>query len=96
MFRSSNESYAFNYSKRLKNSGQTEPRDDSFYDMIADSEIGKDETMFGPFGQRKLIFCDYTTTSRSLDFIEDFIRHEILEKHGSAHTLVLRNEARFV
>ena len=76
---------------------------EEFYEMISNSEIGKDNVFIGPFGQRTLIYCDYASTGRSLDFIEDFIKNEILPAYGStqmttnfttSQTTLLHNEAR--
>ena len=36
---------------------------------IRQSVIGKDETVVGPFGPRRLTYADYTASGRSLSFI---------------------------
>ena len=40
----------------------------------------------GPFGQRKITYCDYIASGRSLKFIEDFISDEVLPHYGNTHT----------
>src|SRR3974377_1253834 len=48
--------------------------------------IGEGELMDGPFGQRRVTYADYTASDRSLDFIEDFIREEVLPRYANTHT----------
>jgi selenocysteine lyase/cysteine desulfurase len=48
--------------------------------------IGEGELMDGPFGPRRVTYADYTASSRSLDFIEDFIREEVLPRYANTHT----------
>ncbi|MBT8215796.1 MAG: aminotransferase class V-fold PLP-dependent enzyme [Acidimicrobiia bacterium] len=53
---------------------------------IRDSVIGKDETVVGPFGPRRLTYADYTASGRSVSFIEDFIRQSVLPLYANTHT----------
>lgn len=73
------------------------------FELIRDSEIGCNQTFSGPYGTRKVIYCDYTATGRSISFIEDFIRDEVLSEYGNTHTTstitslqttLFRNEAK--
>ncbi|XP_068718445.1 uncharacterized protein [Montipora capricornis] len=53
---------------------------------IEKSCIGKDVTFAGPYGLRKIIYCDYTASGRSLSFIEDYIQEQVLPHYGNTHT----------
>ncbi|MFT4822184.1 MAG: selenocysteine lyase/cysteine desulfurase [Halioglobus sp.] len=72
-------------------------------DQIRDSVIGSKQRIKTPFGDKPLVYADYTASGRSLSFIEDYIRQQVLPFYANTHTetsftgaqtTVLREEAR--
>ncbi|XP_066254164.1 uncharacterized protein [Euwallacea similis] len=70
---------------------------------IDDNIVGKNNAFLGPFGRRKVVFCDYAASGRSLQFIEEYILREVLPTYGNTHfttsisslqTTLFRQEAR--
>ena len=54
--------------------------------QIHDSVIGKDTAVETPFGLRRVTYADYTASGRSLSFIEDYIRNQVLPMYANTHT----------
>jgi selenocysteine lyase/cysteine desulfurase len=48
--------------------------------------IGDNEVMDGPYGARRVTYADYTASGRAVDFVEDFIRSEVLPRYANTHT----------
>lgn len=55
-------------------------------ETIRTSVIGADTAVLTPFGLRRVIYADYTASGRSLSFIENFIRENVLPLYANTHT----------
>ena len=53
---------------------------------IRDSVIGDGQLIETSFGQKPLVYADYTASGRSLDFIEEFITDRVLPYYANTHT----------
>ncbi|XP_052215947.1 probable cysteine desulfurase [Dreissena polymorpha] len=58
---------------------------------IQENVIGHNLTILGPFGVKKVIYCDYTASGRSLAFIEDYIRNFVQPFYANTHSETGRN-----
>ncbi len=61
-------------------------RSSALIETIRASVIGGDDMVATPFGMRRVTYADYTASGRSLSFIEDYIRHQVLPLYANTHT----------
>lgn len=59
---------------------------DGFASYINSSIIGSKSSFVTPYGRRRVVYCDHVASGRSLDFIENFLREEVLPLYGNTHT----------
>ena len=55
-------------------------------DNIRNSVIGARQPLRTPFGEKPLVYADYTASGRGLGFIEDYIREQVLPWYANTHT----------
>ncbi|WP_339862663.1 aminotransferase class V-fold PLP-dependent enzyme [Paremcibacter congregatus] len=54
--------------------------------QIRTSVIGEGKLFGTPFGQKPLIYSDYTASGRALSFLEDYIRDQVLPFYANTHS----------
>eukprot|EP00057_Strongylocentrotus_purpuratus_P002769 XP_003725203.1 PREDICTED: uncharacterized protein LOC100890480 [Strongylocentrotus purpuratus] len=53
---------------------------------ISDNVIGGDSTFTGPFGEKQVVYCDYTASGKPLRFIENFLADNVYPFYANTHT----------
>ncbi|KAG1696996.1 putative cysteine desulfurase [Nymphon striatum] len=59
---------------------------EALFSYLENNIIGRNYQFSGPFGVRNVLYCDYTASGRSLQFIENYISNEVLPAYGNTHT----------
>ncbi len=55
-------------------------------ERIRNETIGDDILLGGPFGPRRMVYADATASGRSLAFVEELIREQVLPTYANTHT----------
>lgn len=55
-------------------------------ERIRKAVIGQRQPIATPFGDKPLVYADYTASGRCLDFVEDYIREQVLPYYANTHT----------
>ncbi|XP_037087673.1 uncharacterized protein LOC119108199 [Pollicipes pollicipes] len=67
--------------------GPGRPADpDTLRQYVREQTIGRARSFLGPFGSNRAVYCDHTASGKSLRFIEDYIRDEVLPTYANTHT----------
>jgi selenocysteine lyase/cysteine desulfurase len=74
------------HDSRLSRTPSPDASPEQLIELISASVIGDDEAFAGPFGVRRVTYADYTASGRSLTFIEDYIRDQVMPLYANTHT----------
>ncbi len=64
----------------------TDVADSAFLDVLRDDVIGHNHAIATPFGQRPLVYADYTASGRAVGRIENAIRDQVLPLYANTHS----------
>ncbi|MGB5346825.1 MAG: aminotransferase class V-fold PLP-dependent enzyme [Woeseia sp.] len=55
------------------------------FDYLREQTVGADATFETPFGQRTMVYCDYTASGRCLTFVENYLQ-QVHRSYANTHT----------
>ncbi len=61
-------------------------QEDQLLEFIERDVIGSDAVISTVFGERQILYADYTASGRALRCFEDYIRSEVLPLYANTHT----------
>ncbi len=64
----------------------SKPVGEALLERIQKGLVGNGTGITTPFGQKPLIYADYTASGRAVSFIEENIRHRVLPYYANTHT----------
>ena len=90
-------SQALDYAARVFDFGDSTPEEEfndnsnaykkeELLDYIRSQIIGEGKKFQTPFGYRKMTYCDYTASGKSLQYIENYLQEHVLPFYGNTHT----------
>ncbi|XP_041459673.1 uncharacterized protein LOC121411175 [Lytechinus variegatus] len=65
---------------------------------IEENVVGNETVFDGPYGNREIVYCDYTASGRAVKFIEDYITEHVQPLYANTHTttgLMARQTTKF-
>jgi selenocysteine lyase/cysteine desulfurase/CRP-like cAMP-binding protein len=54
--------------------------------LVSRSIVGSNVALRGPFGLKRIVYADYTASGRSLGFVEDYLRDQVMPLYANTHT----------
>uniref|UniRef100_A0A5K3F036 Aminotran_5 domain-containing protein n=4 Tax=Mesocestoides corti TaxID=53468 RepID=A0A5K3F036_MESCO len=64
------------------------PRGKRLLSYIHSNLLSSSAVVRGPFGDRKVVYCDFTASGLSLKFFEEFIINEVLPEYANVHSFL--------
>lgn len=63
------------------------PTENHLLNFVSNDVIGNNTVFKGPFGPRRILYCDYVASGKAMNCIENFIRNEVLPTYANTHTI---------
>ncbi|KAJ8035519.1 Cysteine desulfurase 1, chloroplastic [Holothuria leucospilota] len=70
----------------LESGDEVMSRKQKLLSFIEENIIGRNAQFKGPFGKKRIYYCDFTASGRPLKFIEDFISQHVSQYYANTHT----------